>query len=154
MDVPDSPRPSRSSRSTDGPGSAAIRRPAADCPRQFWGSSPSGSRSGSACYLLDFPLWWDEAFVAVNLLRRGYLDLLRPLDYGQVCPLLFLWAELTAVRWLGFSEWSLRLFPLACSAASVVLFRVAAGQVSEGRALLLAVAIFAVSVTRSGMPPT
>ena len=96
------------------------------------GSSGWGLRSGLPAYLLDFPLWWDEAFVAVNFLRRGYLDLLRPLDYGQVCPLLFLWAELTAVRWSGFSEWSLRLFPLACAVASVVLFRVAAGQVCGG----------------------
>ena len=99
-----------------------------------------------AAYLLDFPLWWDEAFVGVNLLRRGYFDLLRPLDYGQVCPLLFLWAELTAVRWLGFSEWSLRLFPLLSALGSMVLFRIMAGQVLRGRSLLLAVAVFAVAV--------
>ena len=119
-------------------------------PRQFdaaiWGFVGLGLALRLASYLLNFPLWWDEAFVAVNLLRRGYLGLLRPLDYGQVCPLLFLWAELTSVRWLGFSEWSLRLFPLACALASVVLFRFAASQVLQGRALLLAVAVFAVSV--------
>jgi len=99
-----------------------------------------------AAYLLDFPLWWDEAFVGVNLLRRGYLDLLRPLDYGQVCPLLFLWAERAAVDALGFSEWSLRLAPLASAVASVFLFRAMAGRVLDGRALLLAVAVFAASV--------
>jgi hypothetical protein len=96
-------------------------------------------------YLLHYPLWWDEAFVAVNFLERGYLDLLRPLDYGQVCPILFLWAELSVVKLLGFSEWSLRLFPLACAVLSVMAFRFAAGQVLRGSALLLAVAIFAVS---------
>jgi len=99
-----------------------------------------------AMYGLDFPLWWDEAFVAVNLLRRGYLDLLRPLDYGQVCPLLFLWAELAAARLLGFSEWSLRLFPLGCAVAGVFLFRAMARQVVRGRAELIAVAVLAVSV--------
>ena len=57
-----------------------------------------------ARYAMDYPLWWDEAFVAVNFIRRDYLDLLRPLDYGQVCPILFLWAELTMVKLLGFSE--------------------------------------------------
>lgn len=98
-----------------------------------------------ARYLMNYPLWWDEAFVAVNLLRRGYLDLLRPLDYGQVCPILFLWAELTAVKLFGVSEWSLRLVPLACAVASVFLFRVAAGLVLRGVPLLLAVAVFAVS---------
>ena len=66
-----------------------------------------------ARYLMDYPLWWDEAFVAVNFIRRDYIDLLRPLDYGQVCPILFLWCELALVKLLGFSEWSLRLFPLS-----------------------------------------
>ena len=89
-----------------------------------------------ARYVMNYPLWWDEAFVAVNFLRRGYLDLLRPLDYGQVCPVLFLWAELTAVKLFGFSEWSLRLVPLACAVASVFLFRVAAGMVLRGVPLL------------------
>jgi hypothetical protein len=96
-------------------------------------------------YLMDYPLWWDEAFLAVNFIRRGYLDLLRPLDYSQVCPILFLWVELTVVKLAGFSEWSLRLFPLACAGASVVVFRHVAGQVVRGVPLLLAVGIFAVS---------
>ncbi len=96
-------------------------------------------------YAMDYPLWWDEAFVAVNLIRRDYLALLRPLDYGQVCPALFLWAELTVVKLLGFSEWTLRLFPLVCAILSVVLFRRMAGSVVRGVPLLLAVAIFAVA---------
>jgi hypothetical protein len=98
-----------------------------------------------ARYLMDYPLWWDEAFVAVNFLRRGYRDLVRPLDYGQVCPILFLWVELTVVKLLGFSEWTLRLFPLACGVASVFLFRQLAGLLLRGVPLLAAVAIFAVS---------
>ncbi len=96
-------------------------------------------------YAMDYPLWWDEAFVAVNFIRRDYLALLRPLDYGQVCPVLFLWAELTVVKLLGFTEWSLRLFPLVCAILSVVLFRRMAGSVVRGVPLLLAVAIFAVA---------
>ncbi len=98
-----------------------------------------------ARYAMNYPLWWDEAFVAVNLIRRDYLDLSRPLDYGQVCPILFLWFELTLVKILGFSEWSLRLFPLFCSVASVFLFHQVARRAVRGAALLLAVAIFATS---------
>ena len=98
-----------------------------------------------ARYAMDYPLWWDEAFVAVNLIRRDYLALLRPLDYGQVCPILFLWAELTVVKLLGFSEWSLRLFPLTCGILSVFLFRYLASRVVQGVPLLLATAIFAVA---------
>jgi hypothetical protein len=96
-------------------------------------------------YLMDYPLWWDEAFLAVNFIRRGYVDLLRPLDYSQVCPILFLWIELTVVKLAGFSEWSLRLFPLACAGASVVVFCYGASRVVRGVPLLLAVGIFAVS---------
>jgi hypothetical protein len=96
-------------------------------------------------YAMEYPLWWDEAFVAVNFIRRDYVGLLRPLDYGQVCPVLFLWAELAVVRLLGFSEWSLRLFPLVCGVASVPVFRYAVGRVVRGVPLLLAVAVFAVS---------
>ena len=96
-------------------------------------------------YAMDYPLWWDEAFVAVNFIRRDFLALLKPLDYGQVCPALFLWAELTVVKLLGFSEWTLRLFPLVCGILSVVLFRRMAGSVLRGVPLLLAVAIFAVA---------
>ena len=80
-------------------------------------------------YLNNYPLWGDEAFLALSFLRRGYLDLLLPLEYGQICPILFLWAELTAVKLFGFSEWSLRLCPLICGVGSVFLFRHVAGRV-------------------------
>ena len=57
---------------------------------------------------------------------------MRPLDYGQVCPLFFLWLELTAVKVFGFSEWSLRLIPTVCSVASVFLFAHMARRVTAG----------------------
>src|SRR6516162_461317 len=56
-------------------------------------------------YLVMYPIWHDEAFLAVNFLDRDYRDLLRPLEYSQVAPVCFLWIELTAVRIFGFSEW-------------------------------------------------
>jgi len=98
-----------------------------------------------ARYLLNFPLWCDETMIAANFLDRGYADLFRPLDYRQVSPVLFLVVELTAVKLLGFSELSLRFFPMLCGVASVPLFRHAAGRVLSGVPLLLAVAVFAVA---------
>src|SRR5262245_60322507 len=74
-------------------------------------------------YLLNYPLWCDESMLAANFLDRGYVDLFRPLDFRQVAPLLFLLIELSAVKLLGFSELTLRLFPFLCGAASVPLFR-------------------------------
>lgn len=96
-------------------------------------------------YLLDFPLWVDESFLAASFWDRGYGGLTQSLEYYQVCPILFLWAELTAVKLFGFSEYALRLFPLVLGLASLGLFRHLAGRLLRGSALLLAVAIFAVA---------
>lgn len=98
-----------------------------------------------ARYYLCFPLWDDESFLCVNFIDRGYADLLRPLDYHQVAPVLFLWIERAAVQLLGYSEYSLRLFAFACSLSSVFLFRRVAERLLSGPALIFAVAIFAVS---------
>ncbi len=94
-------------------------------------------------FLVVYPIWHDEAFLAVNFLDRGYRDLLRPLDYAQVAPVWYLWIELTAVRIFGFSEWSLRLFAAICGIASVLVFRHLASRVLRGVPLLLAIAVFA-----------
>ncbi len=96
-------------------------------------------------YGRNFPLWGDESFVAVNFIARGYGDLLKPLEYGQICPVLFLWIERFVVGQLGFGEWTLRLFPVVCGVVSVWLFRHVAACVVDGLPLLLAVAIFAMS---------
>ncbi len=97
-------------------------------------------------YLVVYPIWHDEAFLAVNFLDRGYLDLLRPLDYSQVAPILFLWIELASVKLFVFSEWSLRLFPAVCGLASVMLFRHFAARLLRGWRL------FAVSGGRVPQP--
>ena len=52
-------------------------------------------------YLVDYPIWHDEAFLACSLWDRDYVDLLRPLDYGQVAPWLFLVIERAIVIALG-----------------------------------------------------
>ena len=99
----------------------------------------------TARYLLRFPLWGDESLLAVNLLDRGFIDLLRPLDHIQIAPLGFLAVEHAATLLLGFSEWSLRLFPFVCSIASLFVFHRLAKLVFRGEAVVLAVGIFAVS---------
>jgi hypothetical protein len=95
---------------------------------------------------LDVPLWGDEAFVAVNFLDRGYRELLAPLEYGQICPILFLWAERLAVDLGGFSEPVLRAVPALCGIASMPFFAILAWRTVPGRAAVIAVAVFAGSV--------
>jgi hypothetical protein len=96
-------------------------------------------------YLLRFPLWEDECFLAVNFMDRGFWELTQPLAYHQAAPLLFLWSELASVKLCGFNELSLRLIPFLASIGSLFLFRHVAGRLLQGTALVLAVAIFAVS---------
>jgi hypothetical protein len=99
-------------------------------------------------YAQNLPLWSDECFLAVNFIKRGYLELLQPLDNGQIAPLLYLWAERLVIDLAGFSEWTLRLFPLLCGLSSLFLFgRLAKHCFDVDRlATLLAVGILAVSV--------
>jgi hypothetical protein len=97
--------------------------------------------------LQNYPMWCDETMLAANLLDRDWTELARPLSYRQVCPLGFFLLEWIAVRFAGFSELALRLFPLCCSVASVPLFhRLARRVLGRGTAgTFLAVAVFAVS---------
>ncbi len=96
---------------------------------------------------LNHPLWRDEAYLAWNILDRDYAGLTQPLDYQQVCPLLFLWVEKAVVEALGFSEWSLRLVPTAAAVASLFAFRHVAERLFRGVAVPMAVAILAVGYT-------
>ncbi|HLA85933.1 MAG TPA: hypothetical protein VJL29_14170 [Thermoguttaceae bacterium] len=110
----------------------------------LWALLAVGVLTRMVRYLLKFPLWDDECFLMANLLDRGYLELTEPLKYHQVCPFLFLWIQATVVRLLGFSEYTVRLFPVMCSIGGLFLFRHVAGRLLRGTSLLLAVGIFAV----------
>lgn len=94
-------------------------------------------------YLVDYPIWHDEAFLAASLWDRSFGELAEPLEYGQVAPWLFLVIERAIVMGLGYSEMTLRLFPTICSVSSVLVFRWLASRLFRGWALVLSVAVFA-----------
>jgi hypothetical protein len=114
--------------------------------RLTWGFVGLGLLVRLVRFWVCYPLYPDEAFVAVNYLNRDYAGLLKPLDYSQVAPPLFLWIELFVVRLFGFCEWALRLWPMLCGLASVVVFRFLAGRLLGGLPLLISVALFATSI--------
>lgn len=93
----------------------------------------------------DWPLWWNEAFVAVNLFDRDYTGLLRPLAYRQVCPVGFLWAERLVLDLLGASTWSLRLLPFLAGLAALGVLTVTASRLRPARAGLVALALLAIA---------
>ena len=89
-------------------------------------------------------LWGDEIALAQNILERPLGELLTaPLAYYQAAPKGFLLAEKLTVRLFGPSEYALRLFPLLCSLAALILFRRVAERVLDSVAAPVAVALFA-----------
>jgi 4-amino-4-deoxy-L-arabinose transferase-like glycosyltransferase len=96
-------------------------------------------------YALAFPFWGDEAFVAVNFLTRDFIGLARPLEYFQIVPPGFLWAEWLAVFLFGTGERAFRLVPYLAGVASLLLFWRFCREVATRRTVLLAVAVLAAS---------
>lgn len=96
-------------------------------------------------YLLCFPLWDDECFLMTNFIDRGYGELLQPLDYHQVAPLLFLWTERLLIDLFGYNEYAMRLLGFAGGVASLFVFRHLARRLFSGAALVAAVGVFAVA---------
>lgn len=113
--------------------------------QMVWGFVILGIVARLLRFLLRCPLWPDEGFLAASLLDRGYLELLEPLEYHQVAPFLYMWAQLTIVKLLGFNEWTLRLFSFVCGISSLLLFRHLAGRLLGGASYVWAVALFAVA---------
>lgn len=98
-------------------------------------------------YAANLSLWLDEAYLALNILRRDYGELLEPLWWDQGAPPAFLFAEKAVVDVLGDAEWAFRLVPLLVGLAAVGLFALLARRVlGTGATALFAVALFALSV--------
>ncbi len=96
-------------------------------------------------YALAFPLWGDEAYVAVNILTRDLAGLSQPLEFFQIVPPGFLWVEWFVVHGLGSGERALRLVPYLAGVTSLLLFWRFCREVSTRRATLVAVAVLAAS---------
>jgi hypothetical protein len=96
-------------------------------------------------YALAFPLFGDEAFVAINFLIRDLGGLARPLEFDQIAPPAFLWLEWLAVHALGSGERALRLVPFLAGVSSLLLFWRFSRRSATRRATLLAVAMLAAS---------
>jgi hypothetical protein len=95
---------------------------------------------------MNSPLWGDEAMLVRSFLTRTYAELFRPLDYAQLAPLGFLWAELTCYRLFGPAEWVWRLVPTLAGCLSLVGFVSFARNVLPRHAAWLALAILASSL--------
>ncbi len=67
----------------------------------------------------------DEANIARNIYERSFAGLLKPLDYEQYAPPVYLWVTKLCSVVFGFAEWSLKLYPILCGIAAVfVLYKI------------------------------
>ena len=73
-------------------------------------------------YVSHASLWIDEAALARNIIDRPVSALFFPLDYAQVAPPGFLLIQKAVVLTIGASEYALRLFPLLCGVAALLVF--------------------------------
>jgi peptidoglycan/xylan/chitin deacetylase (PgdA/CDA1 family) len=96
-----------------------------------------------AQYLANRSLWFDESQLALNILDRSLWGLGHTLELNQAAPIGFLWLEKLASDVFGSSEYALRLLPLLCGLASVVLFAAIARRMLEPPASALATVLFA-----------
>ena len=126
-------------------GSARFRDPTRTISRVMLGMLALGVVWRVARFAARQPLWGDEAFIAVNLLVRDAAGMLRTLEYYQIVPLGFLWAQLAVVGVLGGSEWAVRLIPFLAGLGALALFARFAARTVDRRSAALAVAIFAAS---------
>src|SRR5687767_8376428 len=110
-----------------------------------WALCVAGALARFAAYAQHRSLWYDEAALALNLARRGFIALLGPLDNLQAAPPLFLWIERAAVAAFGLNEWALRAVPLAAGIATGPLMWRVARRLLPAPAAVLAVALVALS---------
>jgi len=75
-----------------------------------------------AQFIYNRSLWMDEAALALDIIHDNSSMLLKGLANGQVAPILYLQIEHLFALLLPKSEYGLRLFPLLCYWASLILF--------------------------------
>ena len=95
----------------------------------------------------DRPLWLDEAMLGLNIASRSFSELVKPLDYDQSAPLLYLWLERLAVSTAGVSERSLRALPFIAGLALVPMVLVVARRLVGTTAAVIAAMLTALSLT-------
>jgi hypothetical protein len=97
-------------------------------------------------YFLQFPIWGDEALLAINFARLDYGELAQRLENCQIAPILFLWGERAAYEWLGPSELAMRLLPFLAGMLSLVLYWRLTGLVLDPLPRVFAVGFLAVAI--------
>lgn len=82
----------------------------------------TGAMMALVQYFFNRSLWWDEASLVLSIINRNFWQLLKPLDGGQVAPILYLQFTKLFSLIIPDSEPGLRLFPLISYLIALFLF--------------------------------
>jgi hypothetical protein len=94
-------------------------------------------------FICNRSMYGDEVLLAFNIWQKNSFELLQPLDYAQVAPILFLQIEKVFSMILPNSEYGLRLFPLLCFWGSIYFFYQIVGKLFNNVfALIIALSFF------------
>ncbi len=102
----------------------------------------------AAAYCYDKSFWYDEAALALNVMDRNIFGLfLKPLDYVQCAPFLFMVSSKLLTSVFGAKESIFRLIPYICSILSIFAFYFLSKKTLDKRwSILTANFLFAVNL--------
>jgi len=90
-------------------------------------------------------LWHDEAALALNIVNKSIFELFEPLEYNQVAPIGFLVFQ-KGISWIfGYTDWSLRIFPMLSFFISIIAFFKLSKELFLEKSLALFCTLFFVS---------
>ena len=96
-------------------------------------------------YIINRSLWLDEAMLALNIVNRSFLDLLKPLDLDQAAPVGFLLLQKVAICLLGVRDYVLRIVPMLSGLLSIPLMYAVTSQYRQS-CVFFSLALFALSL--------
>jgi len=96
-------------------------------------------------YLYNPSLYFDESDIAIDIIRTPFSEIILPSpDYAKTYPYLFIMLIKLLTHIFGNSEYVLRFFPLLSGIASLFLFYHVAKHFIDGKAMIIALGLFAV----------
>lgn len=99
-------------------------------------------------FIFNRSLWFDEAYLALNIISKDFIELTKPLNYNQVAPIGFLLIERISVLILGKNELALRIFPLISFLTSIPLFYLFSNKLVKNNVIaLISTSIFSITLS-------
>ncbi len=108
-----------------------------------WGLIALGVAARVREFVFSRSLWIDEASAAISIASRDFAGLTRPLENSQTAPIGYIMLTEVADVLFGHGEMSLRLLPLLCGIATLLLFHRIASRLLQPAEGLVALSLAA-----------